>query len=159
MRMLAAALAAVLVHESGHIIAATALGAGLRRGRRFFGLSIKLDGTERIGYGAEAVIYAAGAAANLASLLLPRMGQEFYACSLGAAIFNLVPLSGSDGSGIVGAAVSYFWSVRASKRVTDALSLAFAAAIWLYAVSLNLSGRGSLALLLAVTVMLLSSLR
>ncbi len=130
----------------------------LRRGRRLFGLQIRLDGTEKISYGREALIYISGPLANLISLLIPQMGDTFYAFSLGAALFNLIPFAGSDGERLICAIMSAHLSPSVSQRLTDALSLSFSVAIWLAAVIMNLYGEGSFALLVAVTLVLLSSI-
>lgn len=149
----------ILIHEAGHIIAVYALGVRIKRGRRFFGISLRLDGTERISYGKEAIIYASGAIFNLLSLLIPRMGETFYAYSVGAAVFNLLPLSGSDGEGLVYAVGAGLLTPDAAAKLTRVLGRIFLILVWLFAVSVNLTGGGSFALLIAVTAVLLSDIR
>lgn len=131
----------------------------MKRSRRFFGLSFRLDGTERISYGKEALIYASGAAFNLLSLLVPNMGETFYVYSVGAALFNLIPFAGSDGSGIVYALSAYFLHPESAHRIKNVLEWTFLIFFWLFAVFLNLTGEGSFALLLAVTAVLLAEMR
>ncbi len=152
------AVSSVLIHEAGHIIAATAFGVGLGRGYRFFGIRIVLNGTQRIGYIKEAIIYAAGAAFNLISLLIPGMGDDFYICSVGAAIFNLIPFPGSDGSAIICALTARVSSPKSADRVKNVLEKTFLTLLWLFAVYANFDGRGSFALLGAVTVLLVSKI-
>lgn len=152
------AVSSVLIHESGHIIAASAFGVGLGRGYRFFGIRIMLDGAQRIGYIKEAIIYAAGAAFNLLSLLIPGMGDDFYACSIGAALFNLIPFPGSDGSAVIGALTASVASPKIADKVKNSIEKIFLTLIWLFAVYVNLDGRGSFALLSAVTVLLVSKM-
>lgn len=152
------AVSSVLIHEAGHIIAASAFGVGLERGYRFFGIRIMLDGTQRIGYVKEAIIYAAGAAFNLLSLLIPGMSEGFYVCSVGAALFNLIPFPGSDGSAIIAALMASVASPIVADKVKNALEQTFLTLIWLFAVYANIDGRGNFALLIAVTVMLVSKM-
>ncbi len=115
-----------------------------------------LDGTERISYGREAVIYMSGAFANLLSLLIPFMGEPFYVCSVGAAIFNLIPFAGSDGQRLLYTLTSLFISPSVAQKLTNSVSRVFTVALWLFAVTVNLHGEGSFALLLLVTYVLLS---
>ncbi len=149
------ALSAVLIHESGHIIAASLFGVNIIRGRRFFGIRIVIDGTERIGYVREAAIYAAGAIFNLLSLMIPEMPQDFYLYSLGAAIFNLIPFDGSDGAGVLRALLLCVLQPVAAEKITNLIGTATLLLLWVFAVYMNINGKGSLALLLAVVALLL----
>lgn len=120
---------------------------------------MELDGTGHISYVKETVIYASGVAFNLLSLLLPRMGERFYLYSVGAAVFNLIPFAGSDGSGIVYNVAAMLASPTAAQRAQKVLERAFLAAAWLFSVFVNLYGEGSFALLIATVTLIVSSMR
>lgn len=122
-RVLACYLAAALLHEWGHAWTARRLGARIRRLRlTVLGAEMTLDGRERLSYGGELLVEAAGPAVNLltglAALALGGPGwlADFAGASLVLGVFNLLPLAPLDGGQMVRSALSLLASPEAGER-------------------------------------------
>ena len=132
---------AALVHEGGHFAAIWALGGRtLRLHLGFVGLRIDYEG-RRVGYPGEIVIALMGPAANLAlayaaSFLGRYLGSEtlFFLAgiSLGAAVFNLLPVYQLDGGRalycFMALAMDVDWAWRVSCVLSCAMIFAMLAA-------------------------------
>lgn len=142
-----------MIHEAGHIAAALLCGApplGIRA--RPGGLSLVCR-TERLSYPRAALVYAGGAAANLLAAAAARQGTFCLFC-VGAAVFNLLPLPGSDGVGILYSLLCCFSGPAAAERAARAAADLGMLAFWCAAVYLSLTGQGGGAALVAAVLML-----
>ena len=111
--LLPCALLAAVVHEAGHFFAIYLSGGGVKRFVLHpFGAEIVTDG-KLLSYGQSAFVALSGIGVNLLCALplflsgAPLFVQVFSACSLGLALFNLLPLSALDG----GEALRVFFSM------------------------------------------------
>ena len=99
-REAAAWVLAVLLHETGHLLAARVCGIPLRRaGGGLFGLRLFFD-FSRASFIREAAVHLAGPGAGILSAVLVRAAAgpgPFSAVSLGLAAVNLLPVTGLDG--------------------------------------------------------------
>lgn len=142
----------LIIHEAGHMIAALLCGApvhGIRT--RVGGLSL-LCRADALSYPRAAIVYAGGAAANLLTAAVFYRSGTFAAFSVGAAVFNLLPLPGSDGVNIISALLSCSRSAHDdpghAERIVRAISDAAVFAFWGLAVYISITGRGGMTLLL-----------
>lgn len=90
---------AMLLHESGHLIAALALGVRVKTvGLRWKGLyTVREAGTPA----QNILISLAGPCTNLILMLLWPLSENFFLANLCFAGFNLLPIEGSDGERIM----------------------------------------------------------
>jgi Zn-dependent protease len=93
-------LVSLLLHEAGHMYAATSLGVPVREfGIRFGGTYVKRARSDR--RRDEILIAASGPLVNLLlvipSLFVPRIGAELATCNLAIGVMNLLPFPHSDG--------------------------------------------------------------
>jgi len=119
------------LHEIGHLAAARLCKAKGKMVAAPSGIRVKTNAG--LSYGKEAFIYAAGPAVNIimfiAALFLLRRGWRGDAIMLmavlnaGLALFNLLPVAGFDGGGILSCILSRFLSPAASFRVSITVSL------------------------------------
>ena len=156
--------AAAMVHEMGHLAAARLLDIKMRKmhigsmGARLF-----LD-SGLLSYRDEALIAAAGPAANLLCLLavLPILSQRpsadgllfFAAASLCLAAINLLPLCGFDGGRIICALLSSWLGESAAERILRPVYAIFTVLVWCAASSLCLVSGGNLSLLVLCVFLL-----
>lgn len=154
-----AVAATLLIHEVGHAVAALLCGVpvlGIRA--RAGGLSL-LCRADAVSYPRAALIYAGGAAANLMTAVIFSREQPLSVFSVGAAVFNLLPLPGSDGEGILSSLLSFCTaSPDIADRVVRSVSDVCVIAIWVAAVYLSLTGRGGALLLMFAIVMMICRL-
>ncbi len=145
-------LCVILIHESGHVIIALLCGVDVSAVRvRGGGVRIRFAGGERISYGREILICSGGVIFNLLTAVMPYTGSLFQSYSVGAAVFNLFPIRGSDGDGIVSAALSLMIrSPNTAETVRGVVREGALYVMWCAAIVLNLCGEGSLPLLVAV---------
>ncbi|MCD7783318.1 MAG: hypothetical protein LUI15_05480 [Firmicutes bacterium] len=150
-----AAVSAVLIHEAGHIVAASLFGVKPEKPRAVFGgLSMRLAGSTS--YPRGIIILAGGAIFNALFALFPA-GALFRACSLGAAVYNLLPLPYTDGEGILYSLLA--WRLDApdtAYRITRAVSGVSLAIFFVFAIYVNAVGiGGGTALLLSLIFLLM----
>ena len=152
-----AILAAALVHELGHVIVATLLGAGLKLYRtEISGVSLKYDFT-RISPLREAAVCLAGPALGIAVFLISyRNGStsHFAGASAALSLFNLLPVSYLDGGCPLSAALSMILSPDTVWRISRILSVLFTVLLWCAAVFLMLRTNGDISAF-AVSIYLL----
>lgn len=114
-------------------------------------MRIRFSGGERISYGRELFISSAGVLFNLLTAALPHTGSLFRSYSIGAAMFNLIPVRGSDGDGILGAVLPLLTrSPNTAETLRSVVREAALYVMWCAAIVLNLCGTGNLPLLIAV---------
>ncbi len=153
----AAALAlTLLIHEAGHALSARACGAPV------FGMRVRPGGlsmlcrTSALPYSRAAFVYAGGALANLLTAAVFFRVRPLASYSVGAAVFNLLPLPGSDGAGIVSALVALAVDDGArADKIVGAVSDACLILFWLLAVYLAVTGQGGGAALVFAVLLLM----
>lgn len=119
------------------------------------GLSL-LCRTEAVSYPCAALIYAGGAAANFLTAAFFARVQPLASFSVGAAVFNLLPLPGSDGEGMLYSLLSFcLASSGIAERVVRVVSDSCVLAVWILAVYLSLTGRGGAILLIFAVGMII----
>ena len=115
----------IIIHESGHIIAATAVKAPKKGvSSQHFGICLYYD-FSKLSYKKEFLVHISGAAANIFSAALALLLFEdsafidfFVKSSFAYAFFNLIPFRKSDG----GRALSAFLSTIFSQNVQETIS-------------------------------------
>lgn len=93
------AVAAVALHEGGHILALRLTGAQIAA-MEFCPFGVRLQKRGLLGYASEAAVYSGGVLANAAALLLalPWGGWSLFAlANLALIVFNLLPVGRLDG--------------------------------------------------------------
>lgn len=139
---LTAVLAAILLHEAGHLAAAKLCGIPLRAWEiRPTGLSLTFD-FSRAGYLREALVHVGGPAAGLiAASLSSVFGERAYFFSgLNAvlALVNLLPADGFDGGGILRCLLSCFLLPDTVWRIGRIVSAAGIGLLWAASVRIAL---------------------
>ena len=133
---------AVLIHELGHIAAARLLHVPLVKGKgSFFGFSLKFDFSAS-SYFKEFAVCAAGALSNLAAcvpafLIFKDRGAYFVFfifSDLSLALFNLLPISPLDGSGMLRSLLSLVVKGSTAERITSITSALFSLAFFVFCV-------------------------
>ncbi len=150
-------LGAAVLHETGHMAAALALGIPLRSlDIGTFGASLKVRGS-LISYPKEFLLCAAGPAMNLISAAAvcilsahrgfrTECGEWFASVSLMLAILNLMPAEGFDGGRMLSVAVSSLLGPRAAARLLTFTSFTSIVLLWMISVWLLLRYGTSLSL-------------
>lgn len=117
-------LLAALLHEGGHLAAMLCLSDRVPREISLtpFGIRIENSPLSAGGRG-HVLILAAGSGMNaLCAAVTFGFLHDFAAVSLLLGVFNLLPVEGMDGGGILRAAMEKLFSESASARVTKAVS-------------------------------------
>ncbi len=146
---------AASLHEAGHIIAAKVMRVPSAGGFPLpFGLSLKYD-FSGVSYQKEAAVSAAGALFNVAAcavtlVLFPHPGNHavfFIFSNMSLALFNLMPVSPLDGSGILRAILCIFFEPRTAFRAASWVSAVFSAAFFAFTVYIQLRIGANLSLM------------
>lgn len=150
-------LAAAVLHESGHMLTAFALGIPLRSlNIGTFGASLRVRGS-LISYSEEFCLCAAGPAMNFLSAAavflisahrgyFSECGEWFFSVSLMLGVLNLIPAEGFDGGRMLAVAVSLLFGPRASAKVLSLTSFASIVLLWMLSVYLLIRCGTSLSL-------------
>lgn len=150
-------LAAAVLHECGHLIAAVWLGIPLRSlDIGMFGASLKVRGA-LISYPKEWILCAAGPAMNFLSAVLAGVwslnigylsecGEWFASVSLMLGMLNLIPAEGFDGGRMLSVSVSMIFGPRAAARILTLTSFMSIIALWMLSVYLLIRFGTSLSL-------------
>ena len=156
-------LFAVVLHELGHLAAARALRLPVGHLRLApTGLCIPLE-TALLSYRAEALVAAAGPAANLLSAVLAVLRHRaapddrllfFAAASLVLAAVNLLPLPAFDGGRVLTAILCSILPPAAADPILAAAELVGTAAVWLIAAAAVLRSGANLTLCLLAAVLI-----
>lgn len=144
-------LTAILIHESGHLLAARLLHMKPR------GVSADTVGIRLLfrghppSYGKEIFLCAAGPLANLLTLLiaLPLKNSDntfFLSVSAALALLNLLPIEGFDGGRILHGTLLLFLSPTLADRILDLFSFLFLFILWCASVYLLLRTGNELSL-------------
>ncbi len=152
-----AILAAALVHETGHIIAASLLGIRFRFCKTgLSGISLRYD-VSVTHPAREAVLCLAGPATGIfVSYICYLSGNTSYfaGASAALAIFNLLPISYLDGGGALSALLSLILAPDTVWRICRVLSVLFTLALWCAAVFLLLRTNGDISVMAAAIYLL-----
>ncbi len=158
---LLASFCALSLHELSHAAMAYITGGGVKGiAASFPGLTLSVSGGR--GYPSMLLVYLAGPAANLLTLLLsfaPQLSPDnefffyLYISSLFFGVFNLLPLPDFDGEGIMKCVFSMLMPLGRSDKAAEAVTLLFSALFCFFAIALELSGgRGIYPILLSIYV-------
>lgn len=134
-----ATLAAIIIHELGHILASAILGCPLKRITLQLG-GLRLSGARTFSsYGEEATVALAGPFMNIVCFLafngtVAPLAQHFALTSLALAVLNLMPAIGFDGYNAARCVISRFASPFVTQKICDALSFLAFFCIWCTAV-------------------------
>ncbi len=144
---------AVVCHELGHITAAFLAGVrvrGLRLRRGGGGLSLHAD-ADSASYMRALAVYAGGCIANIIAAAIFHAHTQFAVYCVGAALFNLLPLDGSDGSMMMYSMLCLVTDdANKAWRISRAVCGVTLAVVWVTAVYMALTGRGAELLVIAV---------
>lgn len=134
-------LAAIVIHEAGHLLAAYLLrmkpsGATADT----IGVRLLFRGSPP-SYGKEILLCAAGPLANLLSLLLALLcgtptDSFFVSASAALALLNLLPIEGFDGGRILHSTLSLFLSPEKADKISYLFSFLFLFVLWCISVYL-----------------------
>lgn len=153
----AAILFAALIHELGHIIAASLLGVKMRLCRTgVSGVSLKYD-FSLISPVKEAVICIAGPLTGFLILFIYYKNGSisyFAGASAALAIFNLMPISYLDGGCFLSALLSVFMDPDTVWRISRVLSVVFTFILWCIAVFMMLRTGGDISVMAAAIYLL-----
>ncbi len=153
----ASILAAALIHELGHMIAAAILGVKMRLCRAgMAGVSLKYDFSV-ISHGREAFVCLAGPAVGIAVFFFGYKNgtpSYFAAASLGLTVFNLLPISFLDGGCALSAVLSAFFPPDKVWYIGRILSVTFTILLWVTAVLMMLRMGGDLSVMAAAVYLL-----
>ncbi|MBQ8145162.1 MAG: site-2 protease family protein [Clostridia bacterium] len=150
-----------LIHESGHIIMAKAVGAEMKSFKiGTLHLSISYD-CSRLSYKRELLVLLGGIFFNLISALLAvilKIGGEacefFVVGSISLALMNLYPISILDGGGVVKAIASMIWSGDVAEKISKITSFICAIVLWIIAVYFQIVFVSNFSLFLISVVLL-----
>lgn len=158
---------AAAIHEGGHIVAAKLLGvkAVCCRGRLFH-MTIKYD-FSKASYLTEAAVSLAGAAANVIAcavtgFIFPKADEWvvfFIFSNVSLSLFNLMPISGLDGSGALRSLLALILPVGIAFRVAEVASAVFAFVFFIFSVLIQLRIGANVTLLILSSALLLTALR
>ena len=157
-------LAAVALHELGHILAARLVGAPLvSLSLKPIGLSMRFD-FSRVGYAAEMFVHAGGSIAGIAcaltAALLPCGSLRIFSgLSLCFAALNLLPIESFDGGGILRALLSLFLMPDTVWRVCRVFSIVTLVLLWAAVLWAELRIGANLALLCFMCGVLVCAVR
>lgn len=154
----AAILLAAVIHELGHVIAATVLGIKLRLCRTGpVGISLKYD-FSAVSHLREAAVCLAGPLLGAVCFICCYRSTSYLAnASAALSLLNLLPISYLDGGCILSALLSSFLSPVAVWNVCRALSVLFTVVLWCSAVYVMLRSGGDISVI-TVSVYLLYQL-
>ncbi|MBQ7380674.1 MAG: hypothetical protein IJW69_01170 [Clostridia bacterium] len=144
-------LAAIAIHEAGHLIAAYLLHMK-PSGAIADTIGIRLLFREALpSYPKEIALCAAGPLANLLSLLVARLsgaptGAFFPSVSGALALLNLLPIEGFDGGRIAKSSLLLFLPPDRADRISDLFSFLFLFVLWCASVYLMMRAGNELSL-------------
>ena len=128
-------LLAILVHETGHVVASKIVGVPLvSLAVKPVGMSMRFDFC-RVGYFREAVVHLGGPIAGvLTAALALLMFQEkcitFCGISTVLSVVNLLPISGFDGGGVLLCILSSVLRPDIAEKISRAVSAVFLLILW-----------------------------
>ncbi len=158
---------AAAIHEGGHIVAAKILGIKLVCCRgRLFHMTIKYD-FSKASYLTEVAVSLAGAAANVLAcavtcFIFHKADERvmfFIFSNVSLSLFNLMPMSGLDGSGALRSLLALILPLGIACRVTEVASSVFAFAFFILSVIIQLRMGANITLLILSSVLFLTALR
>lgn len=136
LRWFVAAITAAAVHEAFHILTIYLLGG--RIWKIHFGIRGAMIVHEPLSPGKEMVAAAAGPVGGLILLFLAKWMPKTALCGLIQTLFNLLPIYPLDGGRVIRAGLSLLFGESTSDRLSNMLSLTFAAVICIGATILRL---------------------
>ena len=119
-------LAAIFLHEAGHLCAMRGVGVAIQRLRLMpFGIEIQRQ-SSMVSYRREAFIFLCGPLVNLALFVLCRMWQGEYslfgAINLALFLFNLMPVAPLDGGNLMNCLLRERWEAGRAAKIGLAVS-------------------------------------
>lgn len=152
------------IHELGHLLFATLLGAKMKKIRvGAFHLSLSYDCTQ-IGYGKELFICLGGIIFNIIAtiLVLPFSNiipnvNFFIACNLSLALMNLYPVSILDGGGALKSLLMIITNESRAEKISRGVSVFAIILMWLVSIYLQLVFSNNISLLF-ISILLLVEL-
>lgn len=156
-------LAALVVHEAGHLLFAKLAGVPLVSfSLTPIGLRMRFD-FSRCGYLSEAFVHAGGSVVGifigvLAALFSFRAARVFCGISLCFSAINLLPVRFFDGGGIIHALLSQFFLPDTVWRISRAVSIGTLVVLWTAILWGEMRAGANLALLCFICGALLSEL-
>jgi stage IV sporulation protein FB len=152
------------IHELGHILFATLLGAKMKKFRvGGFHLSISYD-CSQIGYGRELLICLGGIIFNLLAVIcaLPFQNEIsnanfFITCNLSLALMNLYPVSILDGGGTLKSLLMLLTNEVKAEKISRGVSVFAIILMWLVSIYLQLVFSSNVSLLF-ISILLLIEL-
>ena len=160
----ALSLAAILIHECGHLAVMALMRAPPRRvSFRAFGILLDTDRLRSLSYRQEALVLLAGPAANLltAALALLCGGKAlwFAAVNLIIGLFHLLPFAALDGGSLLALLLRRQSPSGRGERIADLVSLLLLIPVFLLSILLCLSGKVNFSLPLILSVAILGSIQ
>ncbi len=156
-------LAAVLFHEGGHILALYAFGYGTKAfSFSSIGASITPN-SSFIPYRKEIRIYLAGPLGNALGMLISffllrieftKEGMLLFFCNLLLFSFNLLPIRGLDGYGVLSAYLSLYLEMEICEKYCRKISAVFLTLLFLLSLYLFLFVKNPSLILLSLTLLL-----
>ena len=155
-------LAAVLLHEAGHILCAVLLNIP------FSGLAVRPCGAvmtfdfSGTAYTREICVHLAGPGTGILSavsalLVFGNKAAYFAGLSIWLAILNLLPVQGFDGGGVLSCLLSLFLTAETVYRVCRAVSVVTLFLLWTAVLWIELRVRAELTLLLFILYIIILS--
>lgn len=161
-------LAAAAIHECGHIFAAKILSVPFSRAHGgLFGLSLKYDFSSS-SYLVQVIVSLAGAFFNIIACVLTMVlvKEQSYASvffifsNVAPAVFNLMPISPLDGSGVLSSLLSMVTSDESkAERITGRVSTVFSLAFFILTVYIQMRVGVSLSLMIISVILLWSCVK
>ena len=157
MNNLIAWIAALIIHETGHLLVSRMMGIPLVCFRlNPVGGVMTFDFTG-VGYGKEAAVHFSGPAAGLISAVIGILCGEVFFSGISAvlAFVNLLPVRGLDGGGILRCILSLFFLPDTVWRVCRILSAAGVLLLWTAVLWIEMRVGANIGLLAFVVTLLL----
>ncbi len=152
------------IHELGHLLFATLLGAKMKKFRvGAFHLSLSYD-CSSLGYGRELLICLGGIIFNIIATLMALPIRQvipnadfFITCNLSLAIMNLYPVSILDGGGALKSLLMILTNEPKAEKISRGVSVFATILMWLVSIYLQLVFSSNVSLLF-ISILLLVEL-
>jgi len=151
-------LAAIFIHEMGHILFARIFGVRIRSFRWCTAGAILEFDFSHCGYLVETLIHLAGALCGVTSALIIHaiggVSTEFLGISVFLAVINLLPIRGFDGGAALYAVLEQFLFVDTAWKISSVVSIITTVILWLAVIWCEIRVGANLELLIFVLIVL-----